>query len=199
MAKKSNPEAAAEAHPRESISGSRALARVHGKARARGVRVRTRRCAHPAEEAVSSLAECGASVRGARRFMVRRRSSHASAHAAPATAHGQLACARAAGAPAAEDLHVIKSPIVGTFYSVRQPGGRSVRHRRRAGDIRAGALHHRSDEADERNRVGRGRRNREDLRRKWPAGGVRRAALRHSPSAAKSRRSLSRRKCSEKF
>ena len=45
--------------------------------------------------------------------------SHAAPHAAPVQAGSH---APAAGASAAEDLHVIKSPIVGTFYSSASPG-----------------------------------------------------------------------------
>jgi acetyl-CoA carboxylase biotin carboxyl carrier protein len=52
-------------------------------------------------------------------------SSHAPAPAAPAApqtaSHGSSAATPAA-AHAAEDLHVIKSPIVGTFYSSASPG-----------------------------------------------------------------------------
>ena len=43
----------------------------------------------------------------------------------------------------------------------------------------AGSLHHRSDEADERDRLGIRRRDREGLRRERPARAIRRAAVRH--------------------
>src|SRR5271156_6389414 len=51
--------------------------------------------------------------------------SHAPAHAAPASApagsHGPVSGTTAA-AHEAEDLHVVKSPIVGTFYASASPG-----------------------------------------------------------------------------
>ena len=59
------------------------------------------------------------------------------------------------------DLAVVKSPIVGTFYRSPEPGAASfveVGDRRQEGP---GPLHHRGDEADERDHVGVRRRARE--------------------------------------
>ena len=67
----------------------------------------------------------------------------------------------AAAAPAAadsapdEDLHVITSPMVGTFYCRPQPGVRFVRESRTGRIGEYDDLHHRSDEGVQRNR-GRG-------------------------------------------
>ena len=75
-------------------------------------------------------------------------------------------------------LHIITSPIVGTFYRSANPGVRPVRQRRRPHLERAGALHHRGDEADERDRVGRRRRRHAHLPAERTADRVRREALR---------------------
>ena len=80
----------------------------------------------------------------------------------------------------AEDLHMIKSPIVGTFYASPGPEADAFRAARRPREVRPGSLHHRSDEADERNRVGRGWGSDADFRGERPARGIWRAALRHS-------------------
>jgi biotin carboxyl carrier protein len=78
-------------------------------------------------------------------------------HAAPvaplAPAPEPVVPALAAGSDTEVELAVVKSPIVGTFY--RSPGTRhrlvrGNRHDRQEGP---GSLHHRSDEADERNRL----------------------------------------------
>src|SRR6185295_9710720 len=61
----------------------------------------------------------------------------------------------------------------------RLAGSAAVRRRRLAGQEGPGALHHRGDEADERDRGGHRRGDRGDLSAERPAGGVRRAALRH--------------------
>ena len=69
----------------------------------------------------------------------------------------------AIGTPAPKDpksdpnLVLVKSPIVGTFYESRLPGFAAVRARGRTRAARQGALHHRVDEADERDRVPRPR------------------------------------------
>ncbi len=78
-----------------------------------GVRVRLKKPSAHSQSAVRAFA--APEVHGAAG------SSHASAHAAPTPASASTH-APAAGAPAPEDLHVIKSPIVGTFYSAASPG-----------------------------------------------------------------------------
>src|SRR6185436_11997588 len=60
-----------------------------------------------------------------------------------------------------------------------------VRRNWRDGEEGAGALHHRGDEADERDRLGVRRGDREHLRRKRAAGAVRRTALRHTDDLTK--------------
>ena len=70
------------------------------------------------------------------------------------------------------ELAVVKSPIVGTFYRVAEPGAAAVRGSRAAGEEGSGALHHRGDEADERDHVRVRRRNRERLRGKRQAGPI---------------------------
>ena len=83
-----------------------------------------------------------------------------------------------------EGLHVVTSPIVGTFYRAPEPGGGAVREGRRRGREGEDALHRRGDEADERDR---GRRGGDDRRRS-----SRRTASRSS-SARSSSRSVQRR------
>ena len=61
--------------------------------------------------------------------------------------------------------HEIKSPIVGTFYRARSRC-RSVRGSRANDSAEDRSLSHRSDEADERNRIGCRRQNRQDPCRK---------------------------------
>ncbi|MFY9731238.1 MAG: acetyl-CoA carboxylase biotin carboxyl carrier protein [Candidatus Acidiferrales bacterium] len=121
MAKKSNPQAAAEAHPKgvdlREVEQLLAFMEKHGleefEYERDGVRVRLKKPSAHSQSAVRAFA--APEVHGAAG------SSHASAHAAPTPASAS-AHAPAAGAPAAEDLHVIKSPIVGTFYSSASPG-----------------------------------------------------------------------------
>ena len=76
--------------------------------------------------------------------------------AAPAAPHRRPpACRRsvaAAKSKAAEDLHVVKSPIVGTFYSAPSPEAEPFVTVGARVENRTGALHRGSDEADERNR-----------------------------------------------
>ena len=169
---------------------SRTVARVHGKARARGIRVRARRRPHPAEEAIAQSQRAVASVRGCR-------SRHRCARAARTlqrtrASAGRRQCAHARSSrrqPRAEDLHVIKSPIVGTFYVLPRARGRSVRDRSvrkvKSGQvlciIEAMKLMN-EIESDVAGEIV------QDVRRKRPAGGVRRAALRHSPAAEEVRR-----------
>ncbi len=76
------------------------------------------------------------------------RSLRAIAPQAPAAAAG-TASAPPPPAPAADE-HIIKSPIVGTFYAGPSPGGRAVCSRGRFRRGRADGMHHRSHEIDER-------------------------------------------------
>ena len=76
------------------------------------------------------------------------------------------------------ELAVVKSPIVGTFYRSLRARRSAVRGHRRSGQEGPGALHHRGDEADERDHFGIRRGNRERLRRERQAGPIRRAAVR---------------------
>jgi acetyl-CoA carboxylase biotin carboxyl carrier protein len=121
MAKKSNPKSASEGNPKgvdlHEVEQLLAFMEKHGleefEYERDGVRVRLKKPSIHSQVAVRASA--GPEIHGAAG------SSHAPAHAAPATAQGG-SHASAAGAPAAEDLHVIKSPIVGTFYSSASPG-----------------------------------------------------------------------------
>ena len=82
--------------------------------------------------------------------------------AAPAAPQGHYAPPIPAAAPPAVDapvpapadealdLAVVKSPIVGTFYRAPEPGAKPLCGSRRYCAERSGALHHRGDEADER-------------------------------------------------
>ena len=119
MAKKSNPQAAAEAHPKgvdlREVEQLLAFMEKHGleefEYERDGVRVRLKKPSAHSQSAVRAFA--APEVHGAA-------GSSYSAHSAPGTAHGS-SHTPAAGAPAVEDLHVIKSPIVGTFYSAASP------------------------------------------------------------------------------
>jgi acetyl-CoA carboxylase biotin carboxyl carrier protein len=121
MAKKSNPQSAAEGHPKgvdlREVEQLLAFMEKHGleefEYERDGVRVRLKKPSIHSQVAVRAVA--GPELHGAAG------GAHASAHATPATVQGS-SHAPAAGAPAAEDLHVIKSPIVGTFYSAASPG-----------------------------------------------------------------------------
>jgi acetyl-CoA carboxylase biotin carboxyl carrier protein len=121
MAKKSNPQSGAEGHPKgvdlREVEQLLAFMEKHGleefEYERDGVRVRLKKPSIHSQVAVRAFA--GPELHGVAG------GAHASAHAAPATVQGSPH-APAAGAPAAEDLHVIKSPIVGTFYSAASPG-----------------------------------------------------------------------------
>ena len=101
--------------------------------------------------------------------------------AAPAPAAAAAAPAAAAGAPAAPERDLSKaqtSPMVGTFYRAPGPnapvcGSGPERERRRH------LVHHRSHEADERNRSRTQRRGERNSGGKRPAGRVWRAAVYH--------------------
>ncbi len=78
--------------------------------------------------------------------------------------------------PPEPEGHVIRSPMVGTFYRSAAPGAKAFVQ---VGDtVKAGRdpVHHRGDEAPERDRVRPRRDGEGDTRRERPAGGVRRAA-----------------------
>lgn len=121
MAKKSNPQSASEASPRgvdlHEIEQLLAFMEKHGleefEYERDGVRVRLKKPSVHSQVAVRAFA--GPEIHGAAG------SSHGSGHATPAAVQTS-SHAPTAGTPAAEDLHVIKSPIVGTFYSAASPG-----------------------------------------------------------------------------
>jgi acetyl-CoA carboxylase biotin carboxyl carrier protein len=121
MPKKSNPQAAQEGHPRgvdlAEVEQLLAFMEKHGleefEYERDGVRVRLKK---PSTHAPSPVRAFGGPDVHATAGI-----SHAAAHAAPASATAG-SHAPAAAAHAVEDLHVIKSPIVGTFYSAASPG-----------------------------------------------------------------------------
>ena len=62
-----------------------------------------------------------------------------------------LTATATAKAPEPDSGHVlVKSPIVGTYYDAPAPERSAVRQGRRRGRTRPGPVHHRIDEADER-------------------------------------------------
>ena len=79
---------------------------------------------------------------------------------------GEGAGAVAAVSAADEDanLHIVKSPIVGTFYESASPGAPPFVGVGDSVNRGTGAVHHRSDEADERDRSRRYGRDREAVR-----------------------------------
>ena len=87
--------------------------------------------------------------------------------------------AQAPEARSAEDLHLVKSPIVGTFYGSPSPGAEAFVKIGALRRDRANPVHRRSHEAHERNRIRQQRRSAAHLRRKRPARGIRPAAVRH--------------------
>ena len=125
MPKKSNPQSAQEGHPRGVDLGEVEklldFMEKHGleefEYERDGVRVRLKKPSTHLQSAVRAF--------GGPDVHATAGSSHVPAHAAPATpqtaSHGTTSGTTAA-AHAAEDLHVIKSPIVGTFYSAASPG-----------------------------------------------------------------------------
>ena len=120
MAKKSNPESAPEGQPRgvdlAEVERLLAFMEKHGleefEYERDGVRVRLKRPSAHAQGAVRAFGgpDVHATAAG----------SHAAVSAAPVSAPGSTH--GAAGAHGPEELHVIKSPIVGTFYSAASPG-----------------------------------------------------------------------------
>jgi acetyl-CoA carboxylase biotin carboxyl carrier protein len=120
MAKKSDPQSASEGQPRgvdfAEVEQLLAFMEKHGleefEYERDGVRVRVKKSSAHSPGTVRSFggAEVHAPAGG----------SHTLAHPAPAAVQGG-AHAGAAAQPA-EELHVIKSPIVGTFYSAASPG-----------------------------------------------------------------------------
>jgi acetyl-CoA carboxylase biotin carboxyl carrier protein len=120
MAKKSNPQSAPEGQPRgvdlAEVEQLLAFMEKHGleefEYERDGVRVRLKKPSAHSQGAVRAFAgpDVHATAAG----------SHAPVPAAPVSAPGSTH--GAAGAHGAEELHVIKSPIVGTFYSSASPG-----------------------------------------------------------------------------
>jgi acetyl-CoA carboxylase biotin carboxyl carrier protein len=121
MAKKSNPQSSSEASPKgvdlREVEQLLAFMEKHGleefEYERDGVRVRLKKSSVHSQVAVRAFASPEIHAAAG--------SSHTSAHGTPAAAQGS-SHAPAAGGAAAEDLHVIKSPIVGTFYSSASPG-----------------------------------------------------------------------------
>jgi acetyl-CoA carboxylase biotin carboxyl carrier protein len=120
MAKKSNPQSAPEGQPRgvdlAEVEQLLAFMEKHGleefEYERDGVRVRLKKPSAHSQGAVRAFGgpDVHATAAG----------SHAPVSAAPVSAPGSTH--GAAGAHGAEELHVIKSPIVGTFYSAASPG-----------------------------------------------------------------------------
>jgi acetyl-CoA carboxylase biotin carboxyl carrier protein len=120
MAKKSNPQSAPEGQPRgvdlAEVEQLLAFMEKHGleefEYERDGVRVRLKKPSAHSQSAVRAFGgpDVHATAAG----------SHAPVSAAPVSAPGSAHAA--AGAHGAEELHVIKSPIVGTFYSAASPG-----------------------------------------------------------------------------
>ena len=104
--------------------------------------------------------------------------------APPRRAASHAPCSR----PTSEDvdLAIVKSPIVGTFYRSAEPGRQAVRRGRADGEEGPGALHHRSDEAHERDQRRVRRRDRQGLR--GERAGRCSTASGSSPSGRRSRR-----------
>ena len=94
---------------------------------------------------------------------------------------------------------MVKCPMVGTFYRSASPGREAVRRGRRHGQGRRPALHHRGDEADERDRGRQAPASvKADPGRERPAGRVRPAAVRHRLTCAPTCvRPSSRRSCAK--
>jgi biotin carboxyl carrier protein len=79
----------------------------------------------------------------------------------------------AAGDDEGGELAIVKSPIVGTFYRSAEPGAEGVCVGRRHGAQGPGAVHHRSDEVDERDRLRVRRGSHEHLHRERTGRAVR--------------------------
>ena len=120
MAKKSNPQSAPEGQPRgvdlAEVEQLLAFMEKHGleefEYERDGVRVRLKKPSAHSQGAVRAFGgpDVHATAAG----------SHAPVPAAPVSAPGGTQ--GAARAHEAEELHVIKSPIVGTFYAAASPG-----------------------------------------------------------------------------
>jgi acetyl-CoA carboxylase biotin carboxyl carrier protein len=124
MAKKSNPQSASEGHPRgvdlAEVEQLLAFMEKHGleefEYERDGVRVRLKKPSAHSQGAVRAFG--GPDVYGTAA------GSHAPTHVAPPAAQAGSQ-GPAASAHGVEDLHVIKSPIVGTFYAAASPGADS--------------------------------------------------------------------------
>jgi acetyl-CoA carboxylase biotin carboxyl carrier protein len=121
MAKKSNPQSAPEGQPRgvdlAEVEQLLAFMEKHGleefEYERDGVRVRLKKPSAHSQGAVRAFGGPDVHATAA--------SSHASVPAATVSAPGS-GHAATGGAHGAEELHVIKSPIVGTFYAAASPG-----------------------------------------------------------------------------
>ena len=76
-----------------------------------------------------------------------------------------------------EKLHVIKSPLVGTFYRAPAPGAPPLCGGGGYSFPRTGALHYRGSKSDERNRERRKGEGGQNFGRKRSAGGIRSTPL----------------------
>ena len=97
--------------------------------------------------------------------------------AAPAAVPALATASSAAPAVEEKKHHVVKSPIVGTFYEAPSPGSPPFVKVGGYGRGGAGALHRRSDEADERDRKRHGGGDRGEDCRGRAAGGIWPAAV----------------------
>ena len=102
-------------------------------------------------------------------------------------------CRAAPSRGAAEpEGHVVKSPMVGTFYRALGARRQALRRSRPGGQGGRDRVHHRGDEAPERDRSRPGRRDQGDPRRERPAGRVRPAAFRPRPESRSVRKNPDR-------
>ncbi len=88
------------------------------------------------------------------------------------------------GDAAAANLIPIKSPMVGTFYRSPAPDADPYVEENSTDRRRTDGLHRGSDEANERDRIGRKRKNHQHPRRERPARGVRAGSLSRSKPKA---------------
>jgi hypothetical protein len=98
-------------------------------------------------------------------------------YAMPPPAHAPAAAATPAAPEEDASHHVIRSPFVGTFYRAASPDAATFTEVGRDGEEGPDPLHHRGDEADERDRVRRRRQSGGDPGRERQAGAVQRSAL----------------------
>ena len=105
---------------------------------------------------------------------------------APPSTPPAAAAAVSSAPPVPDNEMLIKSPIVGTFYESSSPGNPPFVRVGETVQPGAGAVHHRIDEADERDRSGSRRRGDEQAGGERPAGRVRGGAVWHPPPLRRS-------------